>query len=214
MATGILKLLIALAAATGIVINFLFWTGSEGRLNLFAYYTIQSNIIVALVFAAAGARALVSKTVGPRLALLERCSRVWITMTGLGFHFLLSRTYHPAGLLAVSNLLLHYIVPIGVVLAWLLLESKGSYRTRELGFWAAYPLAYAAFSLFRGSLDGFYPYWFINPTKAMPDGVGSWGGLAIAVGFLTLAFLTIGFALTAIDSLLARATRKKRVEAP
>lgn len=203
------KLLVALAALCGVGIQLAVSMDPRGKLNLLSYYTIQTNLIVGLLFIVSATGKLRGRPASRITALLERSARVWVLMTGLGFFVLLSRTWRPEGILALSNLLLHYAVPGGALLSWLLFEPKGTCRLGDLPGWLGYPLLYAAFCLLRGGLDGFYPYWFINPVRAMPDGVGSLAGALGWIGTLAIAFLLLGLALTGIDALSAKAQKAR-----
>ena len=148
------KLLVALAALVGVAIQIQVSADPLGKLNLLSYFTIQSNIIVGVVFLASAVKTLGGGEPGRALAALERSARVWIWMTGLAFHFLLSRVWHPVGIQALANFLVHYAVPAGALLSWIVFERKGGHRIGDIVVIAAYPLLYAAASLLRGSLDG------------------------------------------------------------
>ena len=203
------RLLLAAASLSGVLLNFLAPGGSpSGRWNLFAYFTIQSNLLVSLALILVGLGDLRGKPPLPKLELFRDATRLWIWMTGLAFHFLLSALWHPQGLAGIANILLHYVTPLGVLAEWLLLPRRGVYRLSAAWLWVAYPLAYVAFSLARGALSGFYPYWFLNPTKSMPDGVGSLGGVLVWAGLLAFGFFLLGLAATGVDALRLRLRRR------
>ncbi len=206
------KLLVALAALVGVAIQIQVSADPLGKLNLLSYFTIQSNIIVGVVFLASAVKTLGGGEPGRALAALERSARVWIWMTGLAFHFLLSRVWHPVGIQALANFLVHYAVPAGALLSWIVFERKGGHRIGDIVVIAAYPLLYAAASLLRGSLDGWYPYWFLDPGRAAPDGAGSFAGALAWSGGLGVGFVLLGLATTGTDALLARAG-KRRIQA-
>ena len=65
---------------------------------------------------------------------------------------------------------------------------------------AAYPLLYAAASLLRGSLDGWYPYWFLDPGRAAPDGAGSFAGALAWSGGLGVGFVLLGLAMALLGA--------------
>jgi hypothetical protein len=203
---AVARIAIASAAFAGVAIESFFFVVPRGNFNFLFYYTIQSNLILAVVFTLTAVRILNGETPGPRLAIFERSARVWICMTGLGFHFLLSALWHPPGIRGVANMLLHYVVPIGSFGSWLLFEPKGRYRVREIVVWLSYPLLYAGACLVRGHFDGFYPYWFLNPTKPVPTGAGSMAGALLWIGILAGAFAIIGLVIKGLDFLLAKHT--------
>jgi hypothetical protein len=203
-----MRLLVALAGAVGLAIQVT-QAGHEGW-RLAFYYTNQSNFIITVVFLCSGIQLWRGPSQWRWLAVIERSAHLWIYVTGLAFHFLLSAYWHPPGLRGVANLLLHYAVPIGAFVAWLFFHQKGNYRLRELWIWASYPVIYLGFTLIRGHVVGFYPYWFLDPNKGRELGMGPTEAIIFIVLGLLLAFITLGIALTGIDSLLARGSRRAR----
>ncbi len=60
-------------------------------------------------------------------------------------------------------------------------------------FWvAAYPLAWLAFSITRGIVDGWWAYWFLNPNE--PGGVP---GMLQYIAGITVLMIGLGFLLLA-----------------
>ena len=195
------QLIIICAAAAGVVLQIIFQKGPNSGLNLLSYFTIQSNLIVAVTLSLN----IYYRTNPPEwLTVLKSGAAIWILVTGLVFHFLLSQVYHPVGILMFSNILLHYIVPVGVQLNWLIFEVKGTYRHKFTFIWIAYPTLYAFISLLRAKIDGFYPYWFLNPTKNYPDGAGSFVNVLIVIALLALVFSIIGNLIVLIDRYLKK----------
>ncbi len=192
----IFQILLVSAAAAGVGLEIFFQTGPNSGFNLLSYFTIQSNLIVAVTLAL---NIFYRNDVPGWLKVLKSGAAIWILVTGLVFHFLLSQIYHPAGILMFSNILLHYIVPIGVQLNWLIFEEKDTYRHKFTFIWIGYPTLYAFASLLRAKIDGFYPYWFINPTKNYPDGAGSFTNVLIVIAVLAVVFSFIGNLLVLLD---------------
>lgn len=195
------QIILICAAVAGVVLQIAFQEGPNFNLNSLSYFTIQSNLIVA----AALSLNICYRTNPPVwLAALKSGASIWILVTGLVFHFLLSGSYHPVGILMIANILLHYIVPAGVQINWLIFEVKGTYRHKFSFLWIAYPALYAFISLLRAKIDGFYPYWFINPTKNYPDGAGSLANVFIVIALLALVFSIIGNLIVLVDRRLAK----------
>ncbi len=171
-----------------------------GALNLFSYFTIQSNLIVAtfLLFATLAPRP------NPRSDALLRAATFWILITGIIFNVLLSKVYHPTGLAAWISVIHHTLTPLAMLANWIFFEEKGRTKLLDIGFWLAYPLVYLAGSLVRGLIDGFYPYWFINPTRPFPDGAGSWLGVSATVAAIAGGVIMGGMVMLAGDRAMAR----------
>ncbi|MEV0172667.1 Pr6Pr family membrane protein [Streptomyces sp. NPDC050803] len=165
------RLLIALAAAGAVTLELLL--GSP--LRVLSYFTIQSNILLALVMLLAARRAWTARR--PLSPALTGAALLYVTITGLVYHLLLANTSSPfsmtgdtappTGWHAVANHVLHTATPIAALLDWLLLTAPGGLRLRHAATWLLYPLAYLAFSLLRGELllpgaDGRYLYPFLD----------------------------------------------------
>ena len=195
------QILLICAASAGVVLQIVFQKGPNSGLNLLSYFTIQSNLIVAV---ALSLNIYYRANPPGWLAALKSGAAIWILVTGLVFHFLLSKVYHPVGILMFANILLHYIVPAGAQINWLIFEVKGTYRHKFTFIWIAYPTLYAFLSLLRAKIDGFYPYWFMNPTKNYPDGAGSLVNVLIVIALLALVFSIIGNLIVLIDRRLEK----------
>ncbi|MEV3854061.1 Pr6Pr family membrane protein [Streptomyces sp. NPDC050095] len=201
---AVFRALVALAAATGIVIDL---SISNSALRVLSYFTIQSNILVAVVFALSAWRAWTARP--PLPPLVTGGTLLFICITGLVYHFVLANSssgfsmtddaeHVITGWRSVSNQLLHTVTPIGAVLNWLLLTRPGTLRLRHAGLWLLYPLAYFAFALIRGAImtpgtPARYPYPFLDV-----DIHGYAGVLGNAVIF-GLAFYLLALALVGID---------------
>jgi hypothetical protein len=193
--------MISAFAFTGVILEIIFQQGPNTGLNLLSYFTIQSNLIVgsALAFN------VYYRSETPQwLNILKSGALIWILVTGLVFHFLLSQLYHPVGIPAYSNIILHYIVPAAVLFNWIIFEIKGTLRHSFTFIWIGYPSVYALLSLLRGLADGFYPYWFVNPWKPYPDGAGSLLNVVIVVIVLAVIFSIIGNLLVLLDRFMKK----------
>ncbi|MET9493500.1 Pr6Pr family membrane protein [Streptomyces sp. NPDC006552] len=198
------RALIALAALTGTVIDL--WI-SDSALRVLSYFTIQSNILLAVVLALGARRAWRARR--PLPAVVTGGVLLFICITGLVYHVILandssgfSMTDDPdhamTGARQVSNQLLHTVTPIGAVLDWLLLTRPGALRLRHAGLWLTYPLAYFGFALIRGALmspgtPARYPYPFLDV-----DAHGYAGVLGNAAIF-GLAFYILALLLVTAD---------------
>ena len=86
-----------------------------------------------------------------------------------------------------------------MLLDWLLIAGFTSVRLRA-AFWVVlYPVAWILFSVIRGNIDGWWAYWFLDPT----DKGGVTGMLTYIFGIAAL-MIVLGFLL----SLFAKALRK------
>lgn len=124
--------MIALAAATGLIIECLY----GNVLVVLSFFTIWSNILVALVLAWGAVRAWTRRP--PLPAVWTGGVVLCITVVGLVFHLVLDNPaseFNQAaeiarltGAKAVANQLLHTVTPIGTALDFLLLTAPGALR--------------------------------------------------------------------------------------
>lgn len=155
------------------------------------YFTVLTNLILALVMSAVAAGVLVRPFVlgGTTLAIM---------LVGVVYFALLRGLLELSGGAVLADTLLHKVTPVLMPLWWLAFATKGKLRRRDPFVWALYPLAYLVYALARGAADGKYPYPFIDLTAL--------GAMAVAVNALLIAlgFLIAGQALVALDSRMAR----------
>jgi len=184
------QVLIASRAATIIVtIAAIAWAmyettnaGTFDPTRFFAYFTIQSNLIVVALFAW-----LLMNGDRPRSRALESfrgAATGYMTVVFFVVIFLLSNV--DVGLrLAWVDVVLHKVVPIVVVLDWLVEPPTIRLGARDALAWIVYPLIWTGVTLARGAADGWYPYPFLDPAS---DGYGT---VAVTVVAITIGFLAI-----------------------
>ncbi|MGI5456620.1 Pr6Pr family membrane protein [Streptomyces sp. CA-249302] len=199
------RLLVALAAAAAVTIELLL--GSPVR--VLSYFTIQSNMLLALILTLSARRAWTARR--PLPSAVTGAALLYVVITGLVYHFLLANasspfsmttgpgeTAPPTGWHWVTNQVLHTAVPIAAVLDWLLLTAPGHLHLRQAATWLLYPLAYLAFSFGRGELilpgtPGRYLYPFLDVDL---HGYKSVLGNALLLG---LALYALAILLIALD---------------
>jgi hypothetical protein len=175
----------------------------------FAYFSIVSSILAGLVLAVSGLTLLQGKDEGERLHTFRLIATVSMIIVGVVYHALLGDSaVDPRDIgyqwPVVPNLVIHTYAPILIVIDYLI-SIKGYKPSWKKAWWVVvYPLAWLAFSLVRGLLDGWWPYWFINPNSE--------GGvvgmltyvLIIAAGFIALGFIVLGARLAVMRVLADR----------
>jgi hypothetical protein len=164
----------------------------------FGYFTVLTNIFVALV-ATAGALSR-NPAVSHWLyrPSVVGCSTTAILAVGIGYHLLLREVWSPQGAQLWADVLLHYVVPAGALLHWLVHRHREHLAARAALAWCLYPLAYVVYALVRGEILGSYPYPFIDVTA-----LGYRQVLVNTVGLMA-AFIGVGFVVLALARLVAR----------
>ncbi|MEG1451579.1 Pr6Pr family membrane protein [Brevundimonas sp.] len=175
----------------------------ELTLNFFSYFTIQTNIMVALALAvpaiAPDSRSgqwLVQPSVRTAIAL-------YIAVVGLVYHFLLAPTWAPQGWSLLANNLLHYVMPAAFVADWLMFTPKGRLRRFDPFRWLVVVLVYGVWTLLHGALAHWWPYWFVDV-----DTLGYGKAAAYFAGLLVF-FLLVGWIMFGIDQLLGQRDRRR-----
>ena len=183
---NVLRLVTAIAVVFAIIIQSSAVAGAvEGDFDptrYYAYFTIQSNLIGAVVFIWAFRRrnAPPSRT----LDLFRGAAAAYLTVTFFVVIFFLSEV--DVGLqLPWVDVLLHKVFPVIVVLDWILFPPATLLRYTDALRWFIYPLVWLAFTLVRGAADGWYPYPFLDPAN------GGYGMVALMVVGITIGFLAI-----------------------
>lgn len=172
----------------------------EVVLRYVSYFTIQSNILVALVLTAFAIKAgrdewLVHPFVRSAVA-------VYIAAVGVVYVVLLRDLWAPQGAQLLADLLLHYVMPLGYLLFWLFLVRKAGLRWYDPLLWLIYPLFYLAFVVIRGKMSGFYPYPFIDV------GALGYSRALLNAGGIMVVFVVLGALAVVIGRLSARQAEK------
>jgi len=157
----------------------------EGAFNptrFFAFFTIQSNLIGVAAFVLL----LLHRRPGrPRwLESLRGAAAVYLTVTFFVVIFLLSGVDVQLQLGWV-DFVLHKLFPVVFVADYLLDPPRSKLTLRDAALWLVYPIVWVALTLVRGTIDGWYPYPFLDPAN------GGYGAVAVTVVAITVGFLVI-----------------------
>ncbi len=160
-----------------------FDTPTLRALNTFAFFTVQSNLLVGIAMVVLLVRPSAS---GIGFATLRLTALVSITVTGVVYHVALSSVFVLSGIDEFGNQLVHTAVPVLAVAGWLLFGPRRLTSARVAWLSLSYPLAWLVFTLVRGAFVHWYPYPFIDVTR-----IGYAGAL---VNCLWVAALFLGLA--------------------
>lgn len=154
---------------------------ADGALNYFSYFTILTNLLVAVALTFPG-RFLARANVRSALA-------VYITVVGGVYLIVLRPLWNSQGLQKLADVILHYVVP-ALYLPYWLLSVQQRLPWRSCLPWLLYPTIYALYSLLRGAVSGWYPYPFLNADSLGYNRVMANAGLLLLV-FAVLSILAI-----------------------
>jgi len=171
----------------------------------FSYFTIQSSLINVVILALSGLVAWRRERESTLLAVLRASVVSYAVVTAVVYNVLL-RGIPDEGYVGIQwpNEVIHVWVPLFLFIDWLVAPARPVLRKRDVRIVIIYPLAWLAFTFIRGSLDGWFPYPFLQPNG--PDG---WGGVAVYV--LGIAAFIIAIALVLIAISRARWTNTDRL---
>jgi hypothetical protein len=167
-------------AMLGVVITYL------------SFFTILTNILVALVFTAAALRPAAAWGQFLLRSSVQASTAVYIAIVGMVYQLLLRHLWNPQGAQWVADVLLHSIIPVGYVLYWWLFAPRDELSWKNAIGWLVFPGVYLVYTLARGAVSGLYPYPFVDVTA-----LGYGGVLARSAG-LMLVFLGMGLLIVAI----------------
>lgn len=158
-----------------------FWAAN---LAFFGYFTILTNIAVALAFIAPFLNPKYFLHIFFMIADVRAAITFYIFVVAVVYHLLLADIHNPTGLSAIINIGMHYLFPLLFIIEWVCFSPKQDLSYRRVPYWTIFPLVYGGFILIKGKLTGFYPYPFLN--------VNELGGGIVAlnmVGFVILYVL-------------------------
>ena len=112
-----------------------------------------------------------------------------MAVVGLVFAVLL-RDVDLGALLPWVNFVLHYVMPVAIVLDWLLKPPVAKLQAQHLALALVFPVVYLVYVVLRGASVGWYPYPFLNPAN-----VGGYGGVAVYGLGIAATFLLVSWAL-------------------
>lgn len=137
--------------------------------NFFSFFTIQSNLLVALLMIFIGFCNM--RGVTGNIAFLRGAATLYIAMTGIIYFLLLSGNEEALQTTVPwVNIALHYLIPVLLVADWIFLSVKHPVSFRHALLWLGYPALYMLYSFTRGAITGWYPYPFLNPiTTGWPN---------------------------------------------
>jgi hypothetical protein len=169
---------------------------AESLIRFFSYFTIQTNILAALVLTAFAIKASLDEwLVHP---FVRSAVAVYIAMVGITYHTLLRHLWQPRGAQWFADTALHTVMPVCYLVFWFTCVRKAGLRWYDPLLWLIYPLFYLGFALVRGKMSGFYPYPFID-AKTL-----GYAGVAANTAGLLIVCAALGGLLVAIGWWLAR----------
>ena len=173
-----LKLIVTASAAAGTFLSAYAGRGTfMGGSRVFMFFTIQSNILMALICTVGVFFLLRKKEVNDVWRIIKLVGTVSITLTGVVFAVLLAPILGNAAW-NLQNTLTHVVVPVAAVADYFVLLAGAGLKKRAVLYVLIPPFLYVVYAAV-GYVQGWefvrgqnYPYFFLN-----------WGGPLGAFGF-------------------------------
>ncbi|WP_170286180.1 Pr6Pr family membrane protein [Nocardioides rubriscoriae] len=194
-ATAALALQLVLVVRGGQVLDEVEPPALPLRLARFvAYFTIQSNVLVAVVSAQL---ARDPGRDGATWRVLRLAAVVGITVTGLVHFVLLRPLLDLEGADWVADKMLHMVVPVLAVAGWVAFGPRPRVTGRVAALTLVWPVGWLVVTLLVGAMTGWYPYPFLDHRE---DGAGA---VVVACLGVTVLFVALLAAASALDRRLA-----------
>ncbi len=163
---------------------------SEAIIRFFSYFTILTNIMVAVCFSS------LSLQQGKAFRFFNKpgvttAVTVYIAIVGLVYNLVLRSLWAPQGLQLLVDNLLHSVTPLLTLIYWFVYTSTKEINWKEPVAWMLYPLFYLIYVMIRGSFSDFYPYFFIDVSK-LGYSTAFTNAVYVTLSFLFVSYLLIG----------------------
>jgi hypothetical protein len=157
----------------------------------FSYFTQLSNLFAIAVFTAGGLAALGLLPIAQdssRFASRRGAAVLYMLTTGIVYAVLLSGHHNS---IPWVNTVLHRVMPIAVALDWLIDPPPAALEPRRAVLaWMVFPVIYIAYTLVRGPIVHWYPYFFVNPAHS-----GGYLFVAVSTVVIGLGQIAMGLAI-------------------
>jgi NurA-like 5'-3' nuclease len=210
------KLLPALRLLTAAsILIAIVWQVTDRLLNnvfrpgeYFAYFTIQSSLVAAVVLTVSALRELKGLEDTKTLNLARLSVSTYAIVVAVVYNALLRGTPVLPGdpdygynWPVAPNEILHVWAPIFIVLDLALTRMTTKLKFKQIFWVLAFPMAWLAFTIIRGLVTNWWAYWFLNPNED--------AGITGVVTYIVV-IIVFGLASAAISLGLNRLASKAR----
>ncbi len=214
----LLKLIVFLSAIIGTFLSAYAGRNSfMGGNRVFMYFTIQSNIAIAIISAIGCYFMNSKKNISDAWYIVKFVGTIAITLTGAVFAFVLAPTMGNDAW-NIQNTLTHFVVPVVAVIDFFVISNTADIQKKNVIYVIIPPILYAIYAgigyannwQFAEGIN--YPYFFLNWgseagafgfSKELPFmGTGWW------ILFLLIMLIVVGLCYLLIADLIKKITRR------
>jgi hypothetical protein len=170
----------------------------------FAYFSIVTAIVAGAFLVATGVGLVRNQEDSKRIEIARLSFTVAMIVVGVVYHLLLADA--PGDVRdgdyvwpVLPNEVIHTYGPILIVIDYLLSHKAFQLKLRSALWVALFPLTWLVFSVIRGLVTNWWPYWFINPNEE-----GGVPGMLTYIAAITSFFLILGFLVLGIKKLIQK----------
>ncbi len=173
----------------------------------FAYFSIVSSIVAGLL-ALVGVYYLATNRAETKFLNISRLSlAAAMVIVGVVYHALLADAANDVrdgdyAWPVLPNEIIHTYAPILVALEYLIALRAPALRLRAALWVTIFPLTWLGFSIIRGLITDWWPYWFLNPS-----GDGGITTVLTYVAAITAFFIAMGYLFQALRLQLGKLVR-------
>jgi hypothetical protein len=172
----------------------------ETILRFFSFFTIDTNILVALCFSFIFLRGNSGLSRFFTKSTTITAITIYITIVGIVYNVILRSTWHPEGLQKIVDELLHSAIPVFFILFWLIFIPIEQLKWKNAFPWLIYPIVYMTYAIIHGAITKFYPYPFVNVNElGYNRALLNAGGVLLIIFFLSLALIAAGKLMKKFD---------------
>jgi len=173
--------------------------GPVNPFNFFGFFTIQSNLLITVVWIWSAARIMQGRRPSPGRTIVRASVTTFIVIVGLVYITLLAPLGAEGGVpVGWANTVMHYVTPIAGFVDWMLASDRVRLSLKRLGWVLIYPTVWVVVVLVRGATDGWVPYPFLDPDTG-------YGSVFFYVAMIVVTFIVMGgviFTLSRVPALL------------
>ncbi len=197
------------------LIGSVIWQVTDRTLNnnfrpfeYFAYFSIVGAVFAGALLLVTGVRAFKQLEEGKRLEIARLSLTVAMIVVGVVYHALLADVASDVRdgdyvWPVFPNEFIHTYGPVLIVIDYLLSNKEFKLRMRAAFWVVAFPLLWLTFSVIRGIITNWWPYWFINP-----NGEGGVSGMLSYIAAIAFFFIILGFAVLGLTKLVQRVSSR------
>lgn len=167
---GCVRLVLAGTGIVALIARFLY--GQTFRtfqsIDFFGYLTVQSNMAAVVVATLAGIVVLRGRVESRALSTARAVVTCLLLVAGIVFALMVLQAPAAGYRIDVpwSDQILHFVLPLATLADWVLSPGRQRVQWRSLAITLGYPVLWGIVTLIRGSIVGWYPYFFLDPAQA------------------------------------------------